>query len=160
MFLKLIFTWSPRAVGFFNWLSVLRELPRWLSGKESAYQCRRCQRCWFYPWVGKIPWRRALLSPPVFLPGESHGQRNLAGYSPWSGRVRHDWVTEHDKNNPECAHEGLQRWPKILDITCKILRSWAYVHFSKDKLSSVYHIIPWATVLAENKMPNVFLPCR
>ena len=34
-------------------------------------------------WVGKIPWRRERLSIPVFLPGEFHGQRNLAGYSPW-----------------------------------------------------------------------------
>ena len=31
------------------------------------------------PWVGKIPWRREWLSTPVFLPGESHGQRNLLG---------------------------------------------------------------------------------
>ena len=28
--------------------------------------------------------------PPVFLPGEFHGQRNLAGYSPGGCRVRHD----------------------------------------------------------------------
>ena len=35
------------------------------------------------PWVGKIPWRRAWQLDPVFLPGESHGQRRLAGYSPW-----------------------------------------------------------------------------
>ena len=33
-------------------------------------------------WVGTIPWRRAWLLTPVFLPGESHGQRSLAGYSP------------------------------------------------------------------------------
>ena len=32
------------------------------------------------PWVGKIPWRKEW---PVFLPGESHGQRSLRGYSPW-----------------------------------------------------------------------------
>ena len=34
------------------------------------------------PGVGKIPWRRAPQPTPVFLPGESHGQRGLAGYSP------------------------------------------------------------------------------
>ena len=34
--------------------------------------------------TGLIPWRRAWQSTPVFLPGESHGQRSLAGYSPWS----------------------------------------------------------------------------
>ena len=37
----------------------------------------------FDPWVGKIPWRRDRLPTPVFLPGESHGQKSLANYSPW-----------------------------------------------------------------------------
>ena len=37
----------------------------------------------FDPWVGKIPWRRAWQRTPVFLPGESHGQRSLAGHSSW-----------------------------------------------------------------------------
>ena len=37
----------------------------------------------FDPWVGKIPWRREWQPTPVFLPGEFHGQRSLAGYSPW-----------------------------------------------------------------------------
>ena len=37
----------------------------------------------FDPWVGKIPWRREGLPTPVFLPREFHGQRGLAGYSPW-----------------------------------------------------------------------------
>ena len=35
-----------------------------------------------HPWVGKISWRTAWQPTPVFLPGESHGQRSLAGYSP------------------------------------------------------------------------------
>ena len=43
----------------------------------------RRKRHRFDPWVGKIPWRRAWESTPVFLPGESHGLRSLAGYSPW-----------------------------------------------------------------------------
>ena len=34
-------------------------------------------------WVGKIPWRKEWLPTPVFLPGESHGQRNMLGYSSW-----------------------------------------------------------------------------
>ena len=37
----------------------------------------------FDPWVGNIPWRRKWLPTPVFLTGEFHGQRSLAGYSPW-----------------------------------------------------------------------------
>ena len=42
----------------------------------------QCRRLRFDPWVGKIPWRRAWPPPPLFLPGESHGQRSLVGYSP------------------------------------------------------------------------------
>ena len=36
----------------------------------------------FDPWVGKSPWRRKWQPTPVFLPGKSHGQRSLKGYSP------------------------------------------------------------------------------
>ena len=42
----------------------------------------------FDPWVRKIPWKRARQPTPVFLPGESHEQRNLVGYSPWG---RKEW---------------------------------------------------------------------
>jgi len=42
----------------------------------------RDRRCGFYPWVRKIPWRRAWQPTPVSLPRKSHGQRSLAGYSP------------------------------------------------------------------------------
>ena len=35
----------------------------------------------FDPWIGKIPWRTAQQPTPVFLPGESLGQRSLVGYS-------------------------------------------------------------------------------
>ena len=44
----------------------------------------QCRRPGFGSWVGTIPWRREWLPTPVFLPGESHGQRSLEGYSPWS----------------------------------------------------------------------------
>ena len=49
-------------------------LPRWLSDKESTYQCRRLE---FDPWVGKISWRRKRQPTPIFLPEKSHGQRSL-----------------------------------------------------------------------------------
>ena len=39
-------------------------------------------------------WRRKWQPTPVFLLGETHGQRNLAGYSPWVTRVGHDLVTK------------------------------------------------------------------
>ena len=56
--------------------------PGGASGKEPACQCRRYKRCRFDPWVGKIPWKRKWQPTLVFLPGESHGPRSLAGYSP------------------------------------------------------------------------------
>jgi len=34
------------------------------------------------PWVRKMPWRKAWQPTPIFFPGESHGQRRLAGYRP------------------------------------------------------------------------------
>ena len=40
------------------------------------------------------PLEKEMTTTPVFLPGESHGQKSLAGYRPWGRRVRHDWVTE------------------------------------------------------------------
>ena len=46
----------------------------------------------FNPWVRKILWRREWLPSPVFLPGEFHGQRSLAGYSPWGQKKL--YVTE------------------------------------------------------------------
>ena len=54
------------------------DIPGGTSGKEPACQSRRCKRCSFSPWVGKILWRRAWPFTPVFLPGESHGRRSLA----------------------------------------------------------------------------------
>ena len=42
------------------------------------------QEMWVDSWVRKIPWRREWQPTPVFLPRESHGQRSLADYSPWS----------------------------------------------------------------------------
>ena len=53
------------------------------SGKEPSCQCRGPKRRGFKPWVGKTTWRREWQPTPVFLPGKPHGQRSLAGYSPW-----------------------------------------------------------------------------
>ena len=70
-----------------DWIKIspnLQGLPRWHSDKESACQCRRHKRHGFKPWVRKLPWSRKWQFIPVFLPGKFHGQRSLAGYSPWS----------------------------------------------------------------------------
>ena len=61
-------------------------------------------RLGFNPWVGKIPWRRPWQPTPVFLPGESHGRRNLADYSPW-GRKESD-TNEITKNDTRTNLKG------------------------------------------------------
>ena len=85
-------------------------LHRWFSVKES-WQCRRCG---FNPWVGKIPRRRKWQPTPVFLCEESHGQRSLAGYSPWGRkRIRHNLATKQQEKQPQ---------PRVGFIVCRASR--------------------------------------
>ena len=68
------------------------ELPCWLRWLRICLQCRRPG---FDPWVRKIPWRRKWQNTPAFLPGKSHGQRNLEDYSPWGCKESDiiEWLT-------------------------------------------------------------------
>ena len=52
-------------------------------GSEGKSICLQYGRPGFDPWVRKIPCRRKWQPTPVLLPGKSHGQRSLVGYSPW-----------------------------------------------------------------------------
>ena len=88
-------------------------LPRQLSGKESACQCRRHR---FNPWVAKIPWRRIWQPTAVFWCGKFHGQRSLVG----SQRVRHDWARTHTKPRQSSVYlrtvmvvQHKKKWKKI-----------------------------------------------
>ena len=72
----------------YEWMKVLC----WLRRQRNCLQCRKPG---LDPWVRKIPWRREWLPTPLLLSGEFHGQRSLAGYSPW-GRKELDiteWLT-------------------------------------------------------------------
>ena len=59
----------------------------------------------FNLWVRKIPRRRAWQPTPVFLPGESHGQKSLAGYGPWDHKELD--TTEHISTH---IHSGNKRY--------------------------------------------------
>ena len=74
------------------------------SDKESTGQCRRCR---FSPWVRKIPWRRAWQPTPVFLPGKSHGQRSLVGYSPQSHKESD--TTEATEHTQQTCRNSLKK---------------------------------------------------
>ena len=86
-----------------------RGLPRWLGGKESACQGSRPRRLGFDPWIRKIPWRRKWQPTTVFLPGKSHGQWILVGYSPWGRR-------ELDTAEQLSLHAGIRN--QDFKITC------------------------------------------
>ena len=96
--------------------------PGGTSGKESACQSRRLKRHRFDPRAGKIPWSRKWHPTPVFLPGEFHGQRSLAGYSPWGRKIRHDWATGHS------SYQDL----KICYHNSSLLRHWWNPRSSRD----------------------------
>ena len=66
-------------------------LPHWFSAKESTYNAGDMGLI-----PGKISWKRAWQPTSVLSPGESHGVRSLAGYSPW-GQKESDMIeaTEH-----------------------------------------------------------------
>ena len=107
------------------WVGVPYGLPWWLSRQRFHLQCRKHG---FNAWVRKIPWRRKRQPTPVFLPGESHGQRRLVGYSPWGCR-------ESDNN-----------WS---DLAC----SWWWGKFSSEKL----HILPSIVTVSESSGLYVLL---
>ena len=106
--------WWVSSCAYWPSVYLLFGLLRWLSGKESA--CK----CWihrFNPWVRKIPWRRKWQPTPIFLPGESHGQRSLVGYSPWGCK-------ESDRNkytHMQTFFGEMSLWIPCLLFSCQFL---------------------------------------
>ena len=78
------FTWKKGNYNITRWSVPCRwGYPGGKSGKEPTCQYRRCR---WDPWVAKIPCSMKWQLAPVLLSGEFHGQRSLAGYSPWGRR--------------------------------------------------------------------------
>ena len=76
------------------------------------------QETWLNPRVGNMPWSREWQPTPTFLPREFHGQRSLAGYSPWGHRVGHNWATN-------TLHDVLS----IIYVQLfRILMNWSFYH--------------------------------
>ena len=93
--IKLVWLLSPFNQG--------RELPGWHSGKKKKKSACQHRRQGFGPWVRRIPWRKKWKPTPVFFPGETHGQRRLAGYSPRGCK-------ESDMTEWLSTHEPGKRW--------------------------------------------------
>ena len=89
-------------------------VPCWLRWERTGLQCRRPR---FKPCVGKIPWRRKWQPTPVVLPGEFHGQRSLAGYSPWGHKEQDttEQLTHFDSNKKSNA-SWIYKKKKMLSV--------------------------------------------
>ena len=117
-----------------NTLKWVSGLPRWLSGKESAYQCRRHRRWDLDSWVGKIPWKRKWQPIPVFLPEKSHGQRSLEGYSPWSNKQLDATYQLSTQKVYHCEGKKKLHIYKTVEIIVLVLckwNSWLRIKFSE-----------------------------
>ena len=69
--------------------------PQWLSGKESASTAGATEYAGSIPGLGRFPWRKAWQPTPVFLPGEFHGQRSLAGYRVSRSQIQLKQLSTH-----------------------------------------------------------------
>ena len=131
-------------------------IPGGRSCKEPTSQYKRLKRHSFEYWVGKIPRRRAWPPTPVFLPGESHGQRSLAGCSPrgqrrdWSDRAQRighlyvffgetsawvfltlfNWVVGFDAVKCHELFVGLGDWSLLVSSLGNIFSQFVGYHFT------------------------------
>ena len=80
----------------------------------------------FHPWVGKIPWRWAWQLTSIFLPGESHGQRSLVGYSPQGPKESN--MTEHVLSF-SCMYLYVYNHTCILNNFCNLLFNVSLYNF-------------------------------
>ena len=135
-------------------------LPSGANGKESACQCRRLG---FDHWVSTMPWRRKWQLAPILLPAKPHGQRSLAGYSPWGHKemnvtecMRAHLPTHTHTPPPQHTRGILVLWPgteplsrvgrwilnqwttrKVPEVLEFLLLTAKYV--SKDSYPDIYH---------------------
>ena len=102
---------------------------------QSVKNLPAVQETGFDPWVRKIPWWGAWQPTPVFWPGESHGQRSLAGYSPWGHK---EWdmterlhfhficgmIETHTCTIHTQTHRPLRRWNSRRTETAFSFLTW------------------------------------
>ena len=124
-------------------------LPWWLSSKESACSAGD---------TGSIPgsgrsWRRKCQPTPIFLPGKSHPQRSLVGYSPWGCKkwtrltdstittiqvfilLHETYLTQH---NALRVHPFCCKWPDFLSSYYWIIFYCVYISYSRGWIGEVF----------------------
>ena len=149
--------YSELEIYIFNMPHSILDFPGGSVSKEStcsAGDCLQGRRPRFNPCVRKTPWRRKWQPTPVFLPGESHGERSLAGYSPG--------VT---KNQSQLNYYYQQQHNSILKLTLILVFShqvvsdsatpWTAAHQASRSLTICWSLPKFMS--AELVMPTIDL---
>ena len=107
------------------------------------------KRCGFSLWFGMIPWRRAWQPTPVFLPGESHGQRSLVGCNLWGCKeLDTTEATYHARKMGRNWQKQLKLesfWLKLPEA--KQRRIW-FSSWMTERTSHTWNYIRWNFVLS------------
>ena len=121
--LEILIFEAPHRMGF----------PDRISGREPTSQCQRHRRTQVQSLGRKIPWRRTWQPTPVFLSRESHGQRSLAGYSPWGlNELGTTEATDHIGCTGKVANRCLDIWTWNSEE-----RSWLKILFGTPQYTRV-----------------------
>ena len=99
----------------------------------------------FDPWVRKIPWRREWHPTPVLLPGESHGESSLVGFSPWGH-------SESDRAKRLTLYPCVT-WEGFLHL------AWGRESATAAPLSCVLHVGALHTPARHEGEARTFRPC-
>ena len=104
------------------------------------------QQTRFNPWVGKVLRRRKRQPIPVFLPGKSHGQRSLEGYSLWGCKESDatEWLSIHSCNMPQVSFQH------VINIKVNTEVSNRLRHTLRSVLSLLTHVSPALSVLGSD----------
>ena len=113
--------------------------------KEFICKCRRCRRHGFDPWVKKIPWRRVWQPTPESLPGESRGQRSLAGHRVAKSRTCLKRLSTHSGTHSHIHHVYI-----VIIFKCPV--QWCSV--------DTVHTVTLLCGHSQLPSPELFLSCE
>ena len=108
-------------------------LPRWLSGEEASCQCRRRRKWRFDAWSGSSSREGKWQPTPVFLPGKSHGQRSMEGYSPGVAKSQR-WLSTQAHNRNMCY--------RLLLLSCSVVSNSLWPQGLQHAKLSVLYLLP------------------
>ena len=123
--------WREMEQWIISWVAIVSSFPGGASCKESACQCRRCKRPWFYPWVRKIPWV---------------GNGNPLQYSPLENSMDRGiwWATVYGVAKSQTwLSDWAQQCPLQSDVS-GVNRASCLVHVFLP-LASLYYPFVWLT---------------